>query len=67
MRVYIGDSENYLSNTQCSSKPFMDAENTASFTTDQSGAKTWNYGFEAWCNKQGRYTTFEIDMTHLSG
>ena len=27
----------------------------------------WNYGFEAWCNLEGRYVTIVADISNLSG
>ena len=27
----------------------------------------WNYGHEAWCNLEGRYTHIVADLSHLAG
>jgi hypothetical protein len=55
--VYIGDSDTWSNNEKCSGGPFLAGTYDDYFdswaTIDVPG-----FGFEVWCNMEGRYTFF---------
>jgi len=72
VRVYVGDSPDYLLNAECAGGPFLVKGNlTSSYVKgaqDSTSSPTdlWKFGEEVWCNKPGRYTTLVSDMTQMA-
>ena len=55
--IYIGDSNVYSDNTKCPGGPFL--KNTYDDYTDSwATIDVPGFGFEVWCNMEGRYTYF---------
>ena len=57
-KVYVGDDATYSNNAECDGVTYL------SDTRDDYGPLLYpitraGYGFEAWCNKKGRYTFYE--------
>lgn len=68
--VHIGDDPDWQRNPQCEGSPFLDPEDPSKFgksytTADGTTGIGYNFGFEAWCNMQGRYTSFVWDMNFI--
>ena len=59
--LYVGnDADNATNNTPCQGSPFLDITDISNYfddpcTYNNSNLKPWKYGFEVWCNLEGRY------------
>ena len=71
-KVFVGNDETNTggTNVQCESATYLQAdgvdlydESSGDYEEEVSGNIYWNgnYGFEAWCNAEGRYTIFQAN------
>lgn len=73
MKIFIGNSSNYLDNKQCggvylANPDQVDASNPdyTTFSSSKGTNSMWSFGLEAWCNMEGRYLYFEANYSLLT-
>ena len=70
--IYIGNEADYKLNQKCEGGPFMRTDDIQSYSYDGFAdvytpeGYVWNYGFEKFCNLEGRYTHIVADLSHLT-
>ena len=73
VEVYIGeDPDAYSNNHKCPGGSFLNKNDSSNFYTDGNTNNfdndlAWVYGFEVWCNIEGRYTHIVADLSHQKG
>ena len=71
VRIFIGNSPNYLENEQCGGIFLADPSNpndpdyTSVYSSWSGTGNMWSFGLEAWCNMEGRYLHFEAKYAHI--
>ena len=78
-KIYIGDNENFLYNSECAGGPFLRADTQESYVYDgyadendtknafgQDQGTVWPYGDEQWCNLEGQYLHIVADLSQVN-